>query len=285
MELLSNAATNVLTTSEIARETGASRATTHAVLAELTHRGWVVRHPATGAFGVGPMFIALGRAAARTDVVSHWGGVAIHRLADVYGVPCFLARRISRFTLTVADTAVPSRFAPAGDDEYFNSDELPVTHPWMRVAGQIRLRPPICREFVAWSPADERAQWLGAAPAERRDRLEDVLTEVRSRGYSIERMTADHLAVLDALSNLESIPRYLRDRLGEMMNSLEEVDYLPGELPDMVSAVTIGAPIFDGDDVVASIVASPRQRLTTSELDLLGRAVRDAADSVTSQVG
>lgn len=274
VELLAGADQPSLTLAEIVRQTGLSRATAHAIVGELVEHGWLIRDPVAGTFGVGPGFVALARTAGSADLLNRWASSAAHQLSDRFGIACFVARRTSTDMITVAAHAVPAHLSDGSE-----------TSPWFRHGSRIRLRPPICREFIAWEPAEARSEWIAQAPEPTRTRLRMVLDVIAERGYSIERMTDDHVAMVEALSSLDTMSESLRARVGDLLTELSVIDYLPDELDGEIAAVTVGAPIVDATQrVVASIVACPNSTLSVGELDDLAAATRSAADGISAHL-
>lgn len=273
LELLAGSDNPSLTLAEIVRHTGFSRATAHAIVGELVAHGWLLREPDSGRYVIGPGFVTLARSARQSDHLDRWAGVAAHQLSERFGIAYFVARRTALDTITVADHVVPAPLA--GDDP----------SPWFRHGQRVRLRPPICREFIAFEPARVRAEWLGTAPLATRDRLREVLDVVADRGYSIERMTDDHVAMVEALSSLDTMSEHLRSRVGDLLTELSVIDYLPGELIGDVAVVTVGAPIRDAEGhAVAAIVACPNTTLTADGLRELAGATCSAAAAISAQL-
>ncbi|WP_238422234.1 IclR family transcriptional regulator [Gordonia sp. 'Campus'] len=279
VELLARAEQPSLTLAEIVRQTSLSRATAHAIVSELVSSGWLVRDPVAGTFTVGPGFVALARNTDGADHLIRWAASAARELCRRFEIPCFVARRTSADTVTLASHAFPPHLAP---------DSEP--HPWLRNGSRIRLRPPICREFIAWDPPEARSEWVAQAAESTRTRLRLVLDVVAERGYSIERMTDDHVAMIEALSSLDTMSETLRARVGDLLTELSVIDYLPEELDACaadgtgIPVVTIGAPVFDAAGrVAAAIVACPNTTLGIDELRELGEATRAAADGLSGQ--
>ncbi|AZG45838.1 IclR family transcriptional regulator [Gordonia insulae] len=282
VELLAGPDQPSLTLAEIVRQIGLSRATAHAIVGELVTRGWLVRDPTSGTYGLGPGFVTMARTAGDADHLGRWAGGAARELSDRTGFACFVARRTSPDAITVADHVVPDHLADHSGGRPTDAGEA---SPWFRFGQRIRLRPPICREFIAWEPEDIRATWIAQAPEATRTRLRMVLDVIVERGYSIERMTDDHVAMVDALSSLDSMSDRLRAKVGDLLTELSVIDYLPDELDGEIAAVTIGAPIIDASRrVVASIVACPNTTLSVGELDDLAAATRSAADGISSHL-
>ncbi|HEY9311788.1 IclR family transcriptional regulator [Williamsia sp.] len=264
IELLTTSIDTPLSLAEIVRRTGLSRATAHAVLAQLTQDGWVTRRD--GNFSISTGFVALVQRAERGFPMRRLAASVLHHMAGTLDIPAFLAERTGE-SITVTEVVG----TPALE--------------WIRPGRRVALRPTVCREFVAWSPDDEITRWVDAAPTGARHRLRDVLGEIRERGYAIERMTPDHAQMVDALASLREspVPDSLRSRVDGLLTELTTIDYLADETVGQVAVVTIGAPIFDESGrVVASIVAVPNREMSADELRELGKTVSHAAGEVSA---
>ncbi|MFW0789148.1 IclR family transcriptional regulator [Gordonia sp. CPCC 205333] len=273
VELLADHTVSPLTLADIVRRTGQSRATAHAIVSELVDQRWAVRDRTTGAIGIGPAFTTLAAGVRPTDHLVELARPALNALHNLLDMPCFVARRISPDTITVV-VQTWSKHAPA---------DSPATElPWLTGDRPIRLRPPISREFFAWSTPAEQDEWISQAPAALRTRLRLALTAVAERGYSIERMSDDYVALMDALNSLGTASDSLRSRMSDILTELTTIDYLPDELRGEVPVITIGAPIFDGRSVVAALVACPNATMTASVATDVGRRVRREADELTA---
>ncbi|ALG83724.1 IclR family transcriptional regulator [Gordonia phthalatica] len=266
MSLLVEHADTGLTLADIVRSTGIPRGTAHAVATQLCDLGWLTRRP-DNSFTLGLSFLATSRRAARIDIVATAAAPALQALVDATGTPAFLAQRDGD-AVTVTDHAGPPSTV--------------VSTPVRRMA----LRPPLCREFVAWADASTRDTWLAGAPDDQRPRLTAALDAIRERGYSIERITDDHRAIIDALNGLAGAPSGLRARMADLVSELSAIDYLPDELVGEVGAVSIGAPIFDGDGaVVAALVSRPDRTMPAAELSTLGETVQRFAARASTELG
>ncbi|GAC60400.1 IclR family transcriptional regulator [Gordonia sp. PS3] len=267
MSLLVERAGDSLTLAEVVRVTGIPRGTAHAIATQLCELGWLSRRR-DNSFSLGPEFLTVSRRAARLDLVAASAIPAMQTLVEETGVPAFLARRTGDL-VTVADQVVPQT-APDS---------------WVPPLRRVHLRPPLCREFIAWSDEPERTDWLAEASADQRARLAAVLDAIRDRGYSIERITGHHRAIIDTLGNLDEMPAQLRSRMSELVSELSAIDYLPAELTGEVGAVSVGAPIFDADGTaIGAIVSCPDSTMPADEVAGLGAATRAAADAVSAAV-
>lgn len=267
MDCVVTLAGHPLTLADIVRETALPRATVHAIVSELAELGWLRRHDDL-TVSVGPAFLATARAAIGSDPLADAARPALEQLVAETDAVAFLARRVDEDTITVVEYCTP------------RGRQAPTTDGWAEPGRTVRLHPPICREFVAWSDAAVRHAWINRAPESDRRRLHAVLTEVRHRGYSVERITDDHRSVIDALTGLDTVPGALRDQVRTLLGELSTIDYLAPELTDdaEVGAVTIGAPITDDDGrVIGSVVACPHTTMLGHELKEWGEKTARAA--------
>ncbi|APE35281.1 hypothetical protein BOX37_16505 [Nocardia mangyaensis] len=265
LELLSRYATERLSLARIVREAGLSRATAHAVLAQLTADGWTVRDD-DGCYGIGLRLLTVTRRAEAAFPLRRTALPHLRTLSEQVGVPVFLAERDGENIVVTEVVGNPS----AG---------------WIRQGRRLPLAPPVCREFIAWAPESARTAWLATADPAHRDRLTGVLTEIRARGYSVERLVDDSTPMLEALAGLRDSPitAALRAQLGSVITDLITIDYLPDELGAENAVVTLAAPIRDrGGAVVAAVVSCPDTRLTKQELNDLGAATSATADRITT---
>ncbi|MFE3542817.1 IclR family transcriptional regulator [Nocardia sp. NPDC059177] len=265
IELLSRHAAERLSLARIVREAGLSRATAHAVLTQLTADGWTVRDE-DGCYGIGLRLLTVARRAEVAFPLRHTAGPHLRALADSSGVPVFLAERDGPSIVVTEVIGDPS----AG---------------WVRAGRRLPLAPPVCREFIAWAPEPERQAWLAVADPAHRERLTRVLAEIRTRGYSVERLVDDSTPMLEALAGLRDSPitAALRAQLGSVITELITIDYLPDELGAENAVVTLAAPIRDErGTVVASVVACPDTRLSSRALAELGAATIAAAERISA---
>lgn len=262
MRLLGSRPTRAFSLAEITRELGISRATGHAILTTLAAHQWVVRDIATAAYSWGPGIASLAKPAG--DRVFH--GI-LQQLAESTAAQAFLARREGS-AIVVMDSAGESTSG-------------------MRIDRGLRmpLVAPFGRDYIAWSPATARRTWLealGKPSTAQSRRITAVLSDIRERGYTVERLSREYLQVYSALRALrgDGEPDAITARLARAFADLTVIDVLDVELTGngMHSIATISAPIFDDDGIVAmSISAAPFTDLTAAEVRRLSEQVRAAA--------
>jgi DNA-binding IclR family transcriptional regulator len=269
MRLLGSQPTRAFTLAELTRELGISRATGHAILTTLAAHHWVVRDIATAAYSWGPGIAALAKPAG--DRVFH--GI-LQGLAESTGAQAFLARREGN-TIVVVDSAGASASG-------------------MRIDRGLRmpLVAPFGRDYLAWSAATAQRGWLegiGKPGTALSRRMAAVLSEIRERGYTVERLSREYVQVYTALRALrgDGEPDAITARLARAFADLTVIDVLRAELSehDTHSIATISAPIFDDDGVVAmSISAAPFTDLSAGEVLRVSEQVCAAARRIEPQI-
>lgn len=254
-----------MTVSEIGRELGISRATAHAILAALVSHDWVVRDPTSGEFSSGPAIQSL--AARPSDAVRRLLRARLAELSVELGMQVLLVRRHG-MDLTVIEAA----------------GETPPT-PRVSVGFRVPFMAPFGREFAAF--LDDRAQraWLDRLDPNSsriRSRLNEVLTDIRGRGFAVERVSRESSRVntaLQALAGSGDIDVVIT-RLAEVVAEGTIVDFRDGELGEDAEheIAMVMAPINDPDGLANyAISAIPVALLRNSQLEQLGHRLRDAA--------
>ncbi|GGK35093.1 hypothetical protein GCM10011591_03450 [Nocardia camponoti] len=267
LELLSRHATERLSLARIVREVDISRATAHAVLAQLTAQGWTVRDE-DGCYGIGRRLLVVARRAEVAYPVRHVALPHLRALAKMVGAPAFLAEREGDAIVVTEMVGEPSA-------------------SWLRVGRRLPVAPPFAREFVAWSSPAAQRDWLDEADELVRPRLTEVLTTIRDRGYSVERLVGDSGTMLEVLARLDNstVTAPLRSQLGSAIADLITIDYLPDELTDDNPVVTVAAPVRDATGtVIAALVVCPDTRLTADALTAVGTNTSTAAATVTADL-
>jgi DNA-binding IclR family transcriptional regulator len=270
MGLLAAEPERTFTLAELSRNLGISRATGHAILTTLARHQWVVRHEQPNGYSCGP---ALGELA-RPTTDSEFGAL-LRELSDSVGAQVFLARRDGG-SLVVTDS-VGDSFAATG----------------IATGLRMPLVAPFGRDYVAWAGGPSIRAWLegiGAPSAQLRRRLNAVVTEVRERGYVIERLSREYVRVYTALRALatDGEPDPITARLAGAFADLTLVDYLPDELDDgaLHQIATVSAPVKDADGVVTmSITAAPFAGLSADGVRALGVEVRAIATQLEARLG
>lgn len=247
---------------ELSRELGITAATAHAIVATLCARGWAVRDPRTKALSLGP---ALQLTAARADTArptAHAARLLAEGLAAEFGYDTSVTERIG--------ASLQLTFYRRGDGEPTSSamgDHIPFAAPFG--AG-----------FAAWAPEPDQRAWIeqtARVNSALTERLEQVLADTRTRGYSLERMTpalARTAQLMDALGG----DRWAQDFRRVVQEALLEVATDDEHAPPVFGIV---APVFDAHGIPAlNIGVHPYRELTARQLARIGARVVAAAGSI-----
>lgn len=232
IELLSRPANRRMRYSDIARELGLTQGTAHAILKTLFERGWVTRDSVQKSFELGPMLSLI---AARLNTA--------RPLTQ-------LAREAARRLVGPLDMSV-SVVEVAGDELMITAFESPA-HSLVSAAitDHIPYRPPFGVAFAAWDAAAAQRDWVlrgSTSDTDLAQRLRDVLTRTRDRGYDVDWMTpalAQIAHVIGAVS-ADTLPAAMRPIVDQLRVELTS-GILAEESADAGRTVaTISAPVLD----------------------------------------
>ncbi|MDT3439342.1 MULTISPECIES: IclR family transcriptional regulator [unclassified Pseudofrankia] len=239
------------TISDLARRTGSSLGSAHAVLAVLEQTGYLSRHPTRKTYGLGPALVSAGMAALEQHP-------AIRAAADQ--IPKLAAELAADVVVTAATPTEIVFVAVGGPGSRYG--------PGFREGERVPLVPPLGLVFMAWAHPLEVEAWLGRARAALEpDRARLALTTVRERGYALGQ----------ALGN--------RDLPQESASLRDGYDLLTVEPTRTYDLGMASAPVFDADHrVLVAITASGfSPGLTGREVLDIGERVRACATVVTKQ--
>lgn len=258
--------------SDLTRRVGLSKPTCLGILATLTESGYLVRDARDKTYRLGPALITLGHVAQESMRVSPGAHEELRRLSESFDATAALSGVIGdRITLL-------ELVAPPG---------APTT---VQVGQSYPFAPPVGLMFVLW---DDRAvrDWLAKEPTiplrTDGDRLERVISECRSTGHLIERLTPGGRRLYALMAGMSStLPDELRALLGELVSDIGERVYLRSESSGSADVSVIAAPVYDHHQrqvMVASLQIG--RALTDNEIDERAHAVMATADAVTRQLG
>ncbi|UVE96317.1 IclR family transcriptional regulator [Dietzia sp. B32] len=260
---------------ELARITGASRSTLHAVLAEMESQAWAEK--VGGGWRAGPRLREVGAAlAAEVDLVRA-AREPLEQLADATGIAAVVFEVRDGMAEVVDSVGAGMRTA--------SREVMPVGHV-------VPVRAPFARELAARLPVVEQRRWLadsaGLTPAAR-DRLETVLPQIARRGWSIERLTPARRELLRMADSLEAsgIGALVRDRVSELFVELSEIDVTNAELDSAedLAVASVAAPVLRADGrAVGSVAVAPGRRMTGRSVARATRAVSACADAVAARL-
>ena len=252
--------------SELARRLDINKATAHAMLLTLTDAGYLLRHPSTKSFTLGPALISVGNAAGGRQLeVVDYARDEMRRLGDDLGVQCVASAAIGEEIVLLARSGDPQ---PLGLS--------------VQVGQRLPLVPPLGTVFLAWSGPEEIDRWLRhlgpGAGDEQLARYRRAVTAVRRRGYSIGLDTA----------RMHAGPRPLRDAAVQVVEEVPHDEYILLELERSASyrLSHIAAPVFgpDGRVVLALTLMGFRHELTAEQVPEHAERLQRATRAVTTAI-
>jgi DNA-binding IclR family transcriptional regulator len=256
--------------SELCRRLDISKGTGHSMMAALAEHGYVVRHPVTHRFGLGPALIPLGQTADRSHAAVRAARVEAEALADELDAEALVTWATDEEMVILARSGVPRPSSVTGQ-------------PGQRLP----LIPPMGTVFLAWADEPRIDAWLDRlgsdAPPQERERYRDALRATRERGYAVGfRVEAFvRLSELYAHGPAEIHTPEGQQQLLEVLGDLGREPYLMETArPTEAQLRYLSAPIFgpEGTMVLAlSLTVAPG--LTAGEIPgLASRLLRSAAN-------
>ena len=201
--------------SELARRVGLSKPTCLGIVTSLAAAGYLVRDPDDKSYRLGPSLITLGHKAQESMRVSPAAREQLRRLSARFDVTVALSGVIDD-RITLLDLAVP-----AG------------TRPGVDVGQSYPFAPPVGLMFVLWDDVSLRAWFMKEPTIQLRtntDRLNRVISECRTDGYLVERLTPGGRRLYALMAGMSSdLPDELRALLGELISDIGERVYLRSE--------------------------------------------------------
>ncbi|MGB3486285.1 MAG: helix-turn-helix domain-containing protein [Mycobacterium sp.] len=265
--------------SELARRLELSKPTCLGIITTLTESGYLIRDDNTKTYRLGPALISLGHTAQESLRVNPGAREALRTLSHNYDTTAALSAVVDD-RITLLEVVAP-----------------PGVRPAVQIGQSYPFAPPVGLMFVLW---DDKAleDWL-ARPATiplRTDgnRLDRVISECRSSGYLVERLTPGGRRLYALMAGMSSnLPDELRALLGEMISDIGERVYLQGEANQAEvpkgqrhDVSVISAPVFDHHGRQAMVVSLQIGRsLTDSEISKHADGLMGSAAALTAQLG
>ena len=275
LNLLGDHANEFLTLSEIARRLDLNKATAHGILNALTDAGYVIRHPNDKGYSIGPMVVAVGRAAIAPEM--ELLALARHdmeTIAEAAGGQCVAVVEKGNQLLVVALCGAPT--GSVG----------------IHLGARARPAPPFGFVFVAWASEARIEAWLTYEPLTdaERERFRSLLHTVRERGFSVATFSEDRERIEHAIQELLSdvtgaeVEQTLTALSTELAREESELAEIRTDRTYRVRQIS--APVFDPEGTV-------RLALSLTGLpELSGAAIRDhgyalsvAASRLSKQFG
>jgi DNA-binding IclR family transcriptional regulator len=279
LELLAAHPGDRFTLSEVARRCSLNKATAHALLAALSERGILLRHPDEKRYSLGPRLVEIGAAAQRGYTAIDFAPAALDRLSVATGR---WSRAFSRQEDRVA--VVAQARAPA-DVDPLDPVALPLT-------------PPLGALWMAWSDRPSVEAWLArAAAADAVGPSQAALPAIRRAGYAVTRASPElrllSRPVLPAGSAATAADRRQRrptpDEVRTLLAAIGRQHLLLTDVDDagIYRIADVAAPVFDASGAVALVVAVSGLDdgdVRGTEIRDLGTRVAATAEALTAAV-
>ena len=251
--------------SELARRLDLSKPTCLGIVTSLTEAGYLLRDAADKTYRLGPALISLGHTAQQSLRVTPGAGAELRKLSAACGTTVALSAVVDD-RITVLELV-----GPAGVDV------------GIKVGQSYPFAPPVGLMFVLWDDDALRTET---------DRLNRVVTECRSAGYLVERLTPGGRRLYGLMAGMSSsMPDELQALLRELVSDIGERVYLrtetgPPQGRQRHDISVISAPVYDHHQrqvMVASLHIG--SALTDAEITKRARALVTTADILTTQLG
>jgi DNA-binding IclR family transcriptional regulator len=262
---------------EMTRRLHLNKATCHAILTTMANYGFLVQHPKTKAYRLGPSIIAAGNAAFAQFPVLEYARPELESLQNDLNLGFAVTGRSKLHLVLLA--------------LYGQATAL-------RESFQLGLRlpniAPVAACFTAFSPANELEAWLSRAHESRggyHERLDQKLRvsliSIRARGFEVTLKTRAEAALwkdLAAIHNAWSLTaledataRYQQDLCDEHYH-LDRID--PKARYD-VSTISVPIFVYGEVPVMCFVAGSIDQPVTGAQIEEIAARMQASADKVT----
>jgi DNA-binding IclR family transcriptional regulator len=260
IDLLASVPLRGFTLSEISAAANINLASCHALLNELSARGYLVRCPKRQVYTLGPALTAIGNAALKAQPLVARAEEAAIALNRELGVP------------TLVSTL-------AGDDVVgvVSITDADGRDAGMRVGQRIPAQPPGGAPFIAWGSDEAVEEWIAGAPPEYAEPWRKALASNRKHGFHVTLRAQDGSELATLMSELADGFEDLanRDRLVDLLRSISRYPSHPDEIiPDETYDVAlIAAPIFQdsGEALLNLCIGGFPEKLKGEEVMSLAR--------------
>ncbi|MCU1373177.1 MAG: transcriptional regulator, IclR family [Actinomycetia bacterium] len=268
VDLMASRPEQAFTLAELTRRLGVHKQTCHSMLVSLTDAGWLVRHPTTKTYRLGPKLIRAGRAAAALAPLVDHAHPTMHALAQDVDAHCLLLEDLGD-SLVILDAASP-RGRPLAP---------------LSVGQSFPMRAPFGGMFTFWRDEEAFDAWTASVPADEVEVFRRARTIAVADGFEVR---------LDPPFDMTDLRRRVGGDtdvlLEEVRRMLGQVDQLrqPLDPAARYPVVLVSAPIVDDDGDVGhalSLSFPSGVELTGAEVRRAGEAVRQATVEISRLVG
>lgn len=263
---------------EMTRRLNLNKATCHAILTTMANYGFLVQHPKTKAYRLGPSIIAAGNAAFAQFPVLEYARPELEALQNDLGIGFAVTGRSKLHQVLLA---LYGRATPLIDSFQLGL-RLPNTAP-------------VAACFTAFSDAKYLEAWLTRAHDSRGgynekldQRLRVSLIAIRARGYEVTlktRAEAELRADLGRIHNAWSLTelentanKYQHDLCDEHYH----LDRVEPKARHEISTITVPVFAYKEIPVMCFVAGSIETPITGTQVEEIAQRMKESADRVTS---
>ncbi|MDG1388266.1 MAG: helix-turn-helix domain-containing protein [Halioglobus sp.] len=263
---------------EMTRRLNLNKATCHAILTTMANYGFLVQHPKTKAYRLGPSIIAAGNAAFAQFPVLEYARPELESLQQDLDVGFAVTGRSKQHMVLLA---LYGKAQPL-----INSFQLGLRLP---------NTAPVAACFTAFSPAKHLEAWLSRAHESRGEynekldqKLRVALIAIRARGYEVTLKTKAEVELTKELARIhtswslteleDAANRYQHDLCDEYFH-LDRID--PKAKYDVS---TISVPVFIENKlpVMCFVAGSLGGQVTGARIEEIAARIKASADRITA---
>jgi DNA-binding IclR family transcriptional regulator len=262
---------------EMTRRLNLNKATCHAILTTMSNYGFLVQHPRTKAYRLGPSIIAAGNAAFAQFPVLEYARPELESLqSDLsLGFAVTARSKLHQVLLALYGAATPLR------DSFQLGLRLPNTAP-------------VAACFTAFSPASELEAWLSRCHESRggyNERLDQKLRvsliSIRARGYEVTLKTRAEARLWEDLQRIHQswsmaeLEQAARRYQHDLCNEHYHLDRIDPRARYEVS--TIAVPVFVLKDIpiMCFVAGSLDTPVSGAQIEEIAMRIVDSAKRVT----
>lgn len=263
---------------EMTRRLNLNKATCHAILTTMSNYGFLVQHPKTKAYRLGPSIIAAGHAAFAQFPVLEYARPELDVLQNELGIG-FAVNGRSKMHLVLL--ALYGKSATLKDSFQLGL-RLPNTAP-------------VAACFTAFSPADQLEAWLTRGHESRggyHERLDQklrvALIAIRARGYEVTLRTdaeaeltaqLSHINTSWSLTELEDITNKYQYDLCDQHYHLDRID---PKVRYNISGISVPVFVYQEVPVMCFVAGSFDKPILGSQIEEIAARIQKSADRVTA---
>ena len=263
---------------EMTRRLNLNKATCHAILTTMANYGFLVQHPKTKAYRLGPSIIAAGNAAFAQFPVLEYARPELESMTNELGIGFAVTGRSKMHMVLLAMYGSATGLI----DSFQLGLRLPNTAP-------------VAACFTAFSAAKYLEEWLTRAHESRGgynekldQKLRVSLIAIRARGFEVTLKTQAEATLHEELSRIhyswslteleEATDRYQR----ELCDEYYHLDRIDPKARYEVSTISVPVFVYRDVPVMCFVAGSFGDAITGAQIEEIAARMKDSADRITA---